>query len=71
MNAKDYNPFKMLNDREKLPEEHKAKVLETINTFQFILDVADLFTVKQVAINTEMAKEILKGRSNDSDNKGM
>ncbi len=66
MNANDYNPFKMLNNGENLPEEHKEKVLETINTLEFILGIADLFTLTQASINTEIAKEILSGGSTDS-----
>ncbi len=54
MNAEDFNPFKSLNVHDELPEEDRKKVLDTIDTMKFIIGVADLFTTKQVEVNTDI-----------------
>ncbi|MGB1205504.1 MAG: hypothetical protein ACPG5B_07660 [Chitinophagales bacterium] len=53
------NSFKNLGADHELPPEHKKKVLDTIDMTKFLLDIADLFTVKQAAANGNMLNTLL------------
>ena len=58
------NSFKNLAAGQNLPPEHKKKVLDTIDMAKFLLDMADLFTLKQAATNGKMLTTLLGDKKN-------
>ena len=56
---KTNNSFKNLAAGQEIPPEHKKKVLDTIDMAKFLLDMADLFTLKQAATNSNILTTIL------------
>lgn len=60
------NPFKKIVPTEDLPEEHKERVLNVIDTAKFLLGFADLFTLKQAQINGTILHTILDPTNGDT-----
>lgn len=58
--AKATNPFKLLDEQEELPEKHKEYVLSSIDTAKFLLEIAELFTFKQIETNTTIVSTMLE-----------
>ena len=51
--------FKKIFDKDNLPEKDKEKVLDIIDATTFLLNIVDLFTLKQVEATTVVCKTFL------------
>ncbi len=60
-----FNAFKRIFEGENLPEEHKEQVMQQIDTLKFIMDVADIFTIKQVKANSQLCEALLNNEQED------
>ncbi len=58
-NKGERNPFKDWFEGDELPSDHKKGVLTTIDTAKFLMEIADLFTLKQAATNGTILHTIL------------
>jgi hypothetical protein len=58
--------FKKLQPKEQAPQELKKSVFSTLDTFQLMADVADLFTVKFTKTEAK-AIDLLHDRTADPD----
>lgn len=54
------NPFKKIVPEDSLPESHKRKVLETLDTAKFLMEIADLFTLKQAQTDGVLLQTMLE-----------
>ncbi|MGB0838835.1 MAG: hypothetical protein ACPGXL_01785 [Chitinophagales bacterium] len=45
------NPFKKIQPKEDLPPEHKGEVIDSMFKAKFLLEIAELFTIRQVSTN--------------------
>lgn len=48
------NPFLLLSPLDTLPQKHKKRVMETIDTAKLFLDFFELFTLKQIETTTSL-----------------
>ncbi|OWY21143.1 hypothetical protein C7N43_10775 [Sphingobacteriales bacterium UPWRP_1] len=54
------NPFKKIVPEDSLPELHKKKVLDTLDTAKFLMEIADLFTLKQAQTDGVLVQTMLE-----------
>jgi hypothetical protein len=61
------NPFKHIGKEEQLPDTHKDKVMLSVDVAKFLMDVTELFTVKQLETNGKFFETLL----DDTDKKDL
>ena len=59
------NPFlSLVSYNDELPDAHKEQVMTTLNTAKFLLEFADLFTLRQIEVNTNILHTVLSTPQN-------